>query len=247
MKRMLLAMTVAVTLSAGAPAVAGAQSSLSQGCDLMNRANKDGLYLAHGTIELPYSAGETITWTAGEPTSVGEPIHVRLAVYSYVTETEHVEMTGFPGTLQYTIPVTGPYSFGWGVGNGNATWQVSCTGPNVDADDDGANDATDNCPAVANPGQENNDGDAEGDACDADDDNDGVTDGTDNCATVGNPDQLDADGDGRGAACDSQELPVTKEDCENDGWTRFDGTATFKNQGDCVSYVATGAKQTPAG
>ena len=43
-----------------------------------------------------------------------------------------------------------------------------------DTDGDGAVDNSDNCPNDANPGQENNDGDAQGDVCDTDDDNDGV-------------------------------------------------------------------------
>lgn len=49
----------------------------------------------------------------------------------------------------------------------------------ADADLDGIADGDDNCPNVANPNQENYDGDGQGDACDADDDNDGVPDAND--------------------------------------------------------------------
>ena len=42
--------------------------------------------------------------------------------------------------------------------------------PVLDADGDGVLDAGDNCPSVANPGQDDVDGDALGDACDATDD-----------------------------------------------------------------------------
>jgi hypothetical protein len=38
--------------------------------------------------------------------------------------------------------------------------------------------------------------------------------------------------------------PTAKEQCFNGGWQRF---GTFKNQGDCVSFVATGGKKPPAG
>jgi hypothetical protein len=40
-----------------------------------------------------------------------------------------------------------------------------------------------------------------------------------------------------------------KEDCKNGGWKTFlnaDGSQMFKNQGDCVSYFATGGKNQPA-
>lgn len=60
---------------------------------------------------------------------------------------------------------------------------------------------------------------------------------------VANPDQADADGDGKGAACDTQELPLTRDDCLDDGWKRFDGSATFRNLGECVRFVATGGKE----
>jgi hypothetical protein len=72
----------------------------------------------------------------------------------------------------------------------------------VDADNDGVPDASDNCPSNANPGQENNDGDAFGDACDPDDDNDSVADGADNCQFTANTGQENNDGDAFGDACD---------------------------------------------
>lgn len=77
----------------------------------------------------------------------------------------------------------------------------------ADRDLDLVPDATDNCPAVANPDQKDSNGNGIGDACDtagpADRDGDGVADATDNCPDVANPDQADADHDGMGDACDA--------------------------------------------
>jgi len=39
-------------------------------------------------------------------------------------------------------------------------------------------------------------------------------------------------------------LPTSASDCKNAGWQAFGGQ--FKNQGDCVSYVATGGRNAPA-
>jgi hypothetical protein len=114
-----------------------------------------------------------------------------------------------------------------------------------DADADGVGDGSDNCVNDANPDQADLDDDGQGDVCDADDDGDGVNDGADNCATTPNPDQSDNDNDGIGTACDTTELPTDKEQCKNGGWQAFNGTATFRNQGDCVSYVATQGKNPP--
>ncbi len=72
----------------------------------------------------------------------------------------------------------------------------------VDTDGDGIADATDNCPLVVNPGQDDADGDGTGDACDADTDGDGVDNPDDNCPDVANPTQTDTDDDGVGDDCD---------------------------------------------
>jgi hypothetical protein len=70
-------------------------------------------------------------------------------------------------------------------------------------DNDGVEDASDNCPTIPNPDQANADGAVDGgDACDDDDDNDGVEDETDNCPTIANPDQLDSNNNGLGDLCD---------------------------------------------
>jgi hypothetical protein len=43
---------------------------------------------------------------------------------------------------------------------------------------------------------------------------------------------------------DTRALPSSKEECKNGGWRSF---GVFANQGDCVSFVATGGKNPPAG
>ncbi len=76
--------------------------------------------------------------------------------------------------------------------------------PEPDEDGDGFSDFDDNCPEDANPGQQDDDGDGEGDACDAVDDdldNDHIPDYSDNCPTVPNPGQDDDDFDDVGDAC----------------------------------------------
>jgi hypothetical protein len=72
----------------------------------------------------------------------------------------------------------------------------------MDADEDGILDQTDNCPNTPNPDQSDRDGDEIGNACDTDADGDSVEDVSDNCPLISNPDQLDLDGDFIGDSCD---------------------------------------------
>jgi hypothetical protein len=46
------------------------------------------------------------------------------------------------------------------------------------------------------------------------------------------------------AVRDAPPFPTSKEQCKNGGWRNFPG---FKNQGDCVSFVATPGSNPPAG
>lgn len=69
--------------------------------------------------------------------------------------------------------------------------------PCVDSDGDGICDEEDNCPDMANPGQDDGDADGAGDACD-------------NCDEVWNPAQLDTDGDGVGNQCDRECVVVQR-------------------------------------
>ena len=78
-----------------------------------------------------------------------------------------------------------------------------------DSDGDGVPDASDNCPAIANPEQIDSDADLIGDACDPcpadsmnDPDGDGTCESSDNCPGLANPDQANSDADTVGDACD---------------------------------------------
>lgn len=85
----------------------------------------------------------------------------------------------------------------------------------LDDDLDGVAEYEDNCPHIANPNQEDLDGDGDGDVCDQDEldfDEDGWKNTQDNCPDEFNVSQTDHDKDGEGDVCDPDYI-----DNDNDG------------------------------
>ena len=176
---------------------------------------------------------------ATAPVSIGTPTASGPDISVEISATDNVGVSGIEykidgGAYQrYTAPVvvTAGTRIDWRAvdvnGNSEATQCLAVPDSDIDCVPDG----TDNCPAVANEGQANADGDSEGDACDnSDTDGDSFTDETEYfCGSPADdggmvPERVDGtfagaseDGD---AEIDEPLPPGAQSfDCDGDGYT----------------------------
>ncbi len=124
MKRaMCIVMTMLAAMVVSSAGSAGAQATLSPGCEALNQPGFDGLYSQAAPGPYQFFVGEQITVAASEPTAISQPTALELEV-PYPGGV--VQMAPFPGTISYTFQADMVTQVRWGVNSGNATWTVSC-------------------------------------------------------------------------------------------------------------------------
>ncbi len=92
--------------------------------------------------------------------------------------------------------------------------ETDTTDENLDSDNDGLPDESDNCRDISNSDQTDTDNDGLGNDCDpdcsGDTESDSVCDEVDNCPADVNADQKDTDADGKGDVCDFDAPPLSE-------------------------------------
>ena len=152
--------------------------------------------------------GETLAWVVGS----GE-----FAELVAQLEGQTIQVTD--DAIEDRWPVAQAGEIAWLSGQDVMLLKTIC---GLDTDEDGFENALDNCPNLYNPNQVDLDDDGLGDTCDWDDDGDFVGDLPDNCQFTANLDQQNLDGDDNGDACDADadgdgfvSLPFGGDDCND--------------------------------
>jgi len=135
----------------------------------------------------------------------GAPWTTRTVTVGTATAMGYLDFGGTGGSLQAVTPIVIHTNIGASP-TLPAFAILNLSGIPPDADSDGVMDLVDVCPMVADPGQQDTDGDGQGDACNdaSDADGDEYADTLDNCPATANPGQEDGDGDAVGDACDPE-------------------------------------------
>ncbi|MGB0714754.1 MAG: right-handed parallel beta-helix repeat-containing protein, partial [Phycisphaerae bacterium] len=205
-----------------------------------NNNSRDSVVLMSWVgAEIPVTNAD-LTFADGEPPAqfplttgrysphLGSNTPVMLAPAPFYNPGYAEDMAHFPniqvnGTWRIYVMAAGyPPHTGWSAGHLWGGWSIEFV---RDTDGDGYYDTQDNCPSIYNPGQEDNDMDGAGNACDncptpvsnpdqSDIDGDGVGDLCDLCPTIYNPLQEDVDDDQVGDVCDN--CPFVQQDNQND-------------------------------
>lgn len=137
----------------------------------------------------------------GDQLSISNGNTVQLSQSSVIVGTQSTDVPMAPAAGQLYFDETSNRFFiyhaeGWTeISLGSTITDIYGTA-NLDSDNDGINDSSDNCPNVPNSDQSNIDGDSEGDVCDSDIDGDGIANANDDCPEDYNPNQEDLDMDG---------------------------------------------------
>ena len=197
------------------------------------------------TIFMP--AGQTATYEATGTFSNGPMLQAGTRYALVLSEADESCFPGWawsdqgePSWRNGTYTSTGDWEIaGDPLGYGSRqAFSLSINDTDLDLDDDTVPNADDNCVNDANLDQANNDGDAEGDVCDADDDNDTVDDDfPDNCPVDANTNQTDTDSDGDGDVCDADDDNDTIDDDAPDNCPVDANTDQANNDGDAEGDV----------